>query len=348
MRLTKQFWLSLAAIGGLLVSVAWMAGLFSSKVAPGNKAPTTAYLGETLRVTTSLLTLSERAPGSVVAKENTIIASRLLAQLKTLTVRAGDKVTQGQRLASLDDADLTAQVAQVQAEQDANNAQLQQAQKQLERAQALLQQGLVAINQVDEWRAKVDELLARRNALQQQLTAAQVALGYATIHAPFSGTVVERLVEPGTIVAPGTALLSLYNPAQLQVQAAVREQQAAHLQVGDSLTIYVPAAKLTQQATISEVVPVADSNARSFLVKLDMGLLPGVIPGMFAELEYPLEQRPAIMIPAALVQQYGQLDMVQVVENGQLSRRYVRLGRSLGAEVEVLSGLNVGDTLAAL
>ncbi|WP_462165023.1 efflux RND transporter periplasmic adaptor subunit [Pseudoalteromonas xiamenensis] len=346
MRLSNKIALPIAAIVGLLIAVAWMAGLFADKTPAGLKEQQQAFKGSIQNVSVELLNVTERAPGSIVAKENTLVASRLLAQLKTLTVRAGDKVEQGQILARLDDADLKAQVSQVKAEQDANTAQLQQAKKQLERSQALLEQGLVAINQVDEWRAKVDELNARQNALSQQLTAAEIALGFSQIQAPISGTVVERLVEPGSIVAPGTALLSLYNPAQLQVQAAVREQQAAHMQVGDKLKVYVPATSLTQYATISEIVPVADSSARTFLVKLDMGLLPSVVPGMYAQIEYQLEQRPALLIPSHLVKQYGQLDMVQVVDNGILSRRYIRLGDAFGDKVEVISGLSKEDKLA--
>jgi RND family efflux transporter MFP subunit len=346
MRISKQLGLPVVAISGLLIAVAAMAGLFADKTPAGTKEPANPYAGSVVAVSVGLLNVTERAPGSIVAKENTIIASRLLAELKTLNVRAGDKVTQGQVIARLDDADLKAQVSRVKAEQDANDAQLQQAKKQLARTQTLLEQGLVAINQVDEWRARVDELTARENALAQQLTAAEVALGFSVIEAPFSGTVVERLVEPGTIVAPGSAIISLYNPAQLQVQAAVREHQAAHMQVGDKLKVYVSATDLAQYATISEIVPVADSNARNFMVKLDMGLMPAVIPGMYAQIEYSLEQRSAITIPSFLVKQYGQLDMVEVVEEGQLSRRYIRLGDKLGDKVEVISGLAEGDKLA--
>ncbi|CCQ09331.1 putative multidrug efflux system (AcrA/AcrE family) protein [Pseudoalteromonas luteoviolacea B = ATCC 29581] len=346
MRLTKQVGLPAVAILGLLIAVAWMAGLFSDKTPAGVKPIAEPYTGSVVNVDAILKEVTERAPGSVVAKENTLIASRLLAQLKSLNVRAGDKVVQGQTIARLDDADLKAQVSQVKAEQDANDAQLSQATKQLERSLTLLNQGLVAINQVDEWRAKVNELTARKNALEQQLTAANVALGFSVIQVPFAGTVVERLVEPGAIVSPGMPIVSLYNPAQLQVQASVREHQAAHMRLGDRLKVYVPATDLVQYATISEIVPVADSNARNFLVKLDMGLLPDVIPGMYAQIEYTLEQRPALMIPAYLVKQFGQLEMVQVVEEGQVSRRFVRLGKHIGDQVEVLSGLGKHDKLA--
>ncbi|AZZ99802.1 efflux RND transporter periplasmic adaptor subunit [Pseudoalteromonas sp. R3] len=335
----------IAAILLLLLAVAWMAGLFNRATPPGEKRLTPAPQLTTHVVEQRLVHDVEEIPGSVIAKHNTVVASRVLAQLKSLTVRSGDTIQAGQLIATLDDADLRAQLRAVKAQQQANLAQLTQARKQLARAQALQLKGLVAHNQVDEWQTQVNELTARESVLQQQYRGAEVALSYTQVKAPISGTLVARLQEPGAMLNPGSPLVSIYNPAQLQVEVSVRERLLTELTVGARHQISIPAAEATQYATISELVPVADSGARSFTVKLDMQWMQGVIPGMYAMLKLPVAPRPAVLIPKSLVQQYGQLSKVEVLHNGQVQSRFIRLGNEYGDEVEVVSGLLAGEHL---
>ncbi|CAM4263756.1 efflux RND transporter periplasmic adaptor subunit [Pseudoalteromonas byunsanensis] len=335
-----------SALIGLLVIVAYMAGMFDEVVTAGTKPIPQAYQGEEYVVSESAVVHHEVVNANVTAKVNTLVASRLLAQLKSLNVRAGQSVSAGELLAEIDDADLQARASQVKAQQDALAVQLKQARKQLERSETLQSQGLVAVNVVDEWRAKVNELQAQHQALAQQLEGALVALSDTQILAPIDGTVVERLQEPGAMLTPGTPIVALYNPAQLQVTAAVREQQASHLQLSEKLKIHIPASGMTQYATVSEIVPVADSNARRFMVKLDIELANNVKPGMYAQLYLPEKPRMHVLIPRQLIKRYGQLTMVEVVEQRQLHKRFIRLGQVIDNQVEVLAGLEAGEILA--
>ncbi|MCF6437529.1 efflux RND transporter periplasmic adaptor subunit [Pseudoalteromonas sp. MMG022] len=338
--------LPISALIGLLVIVAYMAGIFDKVVMPGTKPMPQAYQGAEYVVDERAIIHNEMVNANITAKVNTLVASRLLAQLKSLHVRAGQNVNAGELLATIDDADLKANASRVRAQQDAVGVQLKQANKQLMRSETLQNQGLVAENVVDEWRTKVNELKAQQLALAQQLEGALVALSDTQILAPIDGIVVERLQEPGAMLTPGTPIVALYNPAQLQVTAAVREQLASHLQLGDKLKIHIPANGMTQYVSVSEIVPVADSNARRFMVKLDIELAKNVKPGMYAQLFIPTKPQMHILIPRELVKRYGQLTMVEVVEQGQLHRRFVRLGQEVGNQVEVLTGLAVGEILA--
>ncbi|NOU52934.1 efflux RND transporter periplasmic adaptor subunit [Pseudoalteromonas sp. JBTF-M23] len=346
----KKLVLPASALAMLLVVVAYLAGLFNDAVPEGVKSTPAEYQGERYKVSEKRVSHHEIVNANVIAKVNTLVSSRLLAQLKTLNVRAGQSVKAGQLLATIDDADLQARVSQAQAQQDAIAAQLKQAKKQLARNESLQAQGLVAENMVDEWRTKVNELVAQELALSEQLEGAKVALSDTKILAPIDGTVVDRLQEPGAMLTPGMAIVSLYNPAQLQVSAPIREQLASKLTLGDELKIHVPASGMTQYAKISEIVPVADSNARRFMIKLDIELAENVKPGMYAQLYLPPVYQTQVVISKQLVKRYGQLTMVEVVERGQVQRRFVRLGTELdGAlegEVVVLTGLSAGEVLA--
>lgn len=342
----NQIIVPVIAIAALLLMVVWLAGGFQEKLAPGEKVQQLQYQGKRYTVQASSVAIIELVPASVVAKENTLVSSRLLAELKTLSVRAGDKVVAGQLIATLDDAELKAELQRVAAQQAANSAKLVQAKKQLARSKSLNEKGLIAINQVDEWQASVDELQAQGRALQEALRSAQVALGYTQIIAPISGKVVERLQEPGSTVSPGSTIVSLFNPLQLQIEASIREAQVKHIQLGSEIKVRIPALEVTQMARVSEIVPVADSQARSFVIKLDMPLMRSVVPGMYAVVELVLGERSAIQIPTQMISKHGQLAMVEVVENGQRYKRYIRLGEERSNKTIVITGLNEGDQLA--
>jgi len=64
---------------------------------------------------------------------------------------------------------------------------------------------------------------------------------------------------------------------------------------------------------------------------------------MFGRLLIPLDDESVLVIPRSAVQQVGQLELVEIVEDGRLRRRAVKLGRLFGDEVEVLSGLREGE-----
>jgi len=73
---------------------------------------------------------------------------------------------------------------------------------------------------------------------------------------------------------------------------------------------------------------------------------PGVYSGMFGRIEIPLEDEELLVVPAAAILQVGQLDLVDLVVDGRLQRRSVRLGRPLDGRTEVLAGLKEGDRVA--
>jgi RND family efflux transporter MFP subunit len=340
---------SLLALCVVIVAVLYMAGSFSDKQAAGLKAAkANDYQGQRVTVELQQIARSEWVPGSIIAKQNTQISSRVMAQIERLNVRAGDKVNQGDLLVSLQQDDFKAQLAQSDAQINAIQASLTQAQKQLTRIESIYAQGLVSLSELDNARANFDSLSANLIAAKQQHTQAKVALGYTRITAPISGVVVERLVEPGDTVTPGQALIGLYNPQQLQVEFNVRESQAVKLQLGQRLTIKLPALNLTKAATVAEIVPVADSNARSLLIRLDFDASAGVMPGLYAQLALPLANEQGVLVERNWVHEFGQLNMVYVInsDNAQIERRFVRLGDMIGTKQHVIAGLNPGDTLA--
>ncbi|WP_404342142.1 efflux RND transporter periplasmic adaptor subunit [Pseudoalteromonas mariniglutinosa] len=338
---------SIIALLVIIVAVLYMAGSFSEKQAAGVKAQAaTDYQGQ--RVTLSMvdLTRNEQVPGTVIAKQNTQISSRIMAQVEDLSVRAGDKVNKGDTLITLQQDDFKAQLAQSDAQITAIQASLTQAKKQLQRVNDLYGKGLVSVSDFDDAKAKFDNLTANLTAAKQQQAQAQVALGFTRIKAPISGVVVERLVEPGDTATPGMPLLALYNPQQLQLAFNVREHQAIKMQLGQTLKVTLPSLNIAAEAMVTEIVPVADSAARSMLIRLELPTQSNLMPGLYAQLHLPLNTEQGILIEPSWLHEYGQLAMVYVINQQKIERRFVRLGEVINAKQHIIAGLNPGDTLA--
>lgn len=336
-----------AALFVIIMAVFYMAGSFSDKQTAGLKeSQTTNYQGERVTVTLQSIAGTEQVPGSVIAKQNTQISSHVMAQVEQLKVRAGDKVAKGDLLIMLKQDDFKAALAQSSANINAVQASLTQAKKQLARMIDLNAQGLVSVSELDDAKAKFENLTANLAVAKQQQTQAQVSLNYTRITAPISGVVVERLTEPGDTATPGKPLITLYNPLQLQLEFNVREQQAVKLRVGNSLNVVLPSLDITTPATVSEIVPVADNAARSLLIRLEADAQLGLMPGLYAQLQLPIKSTQGVLIDPRWVHEFGQLNMVYVLENETLVKRFVRLGSIINNQQHVIAGLKAGDVLA--
>jgi RND family efflux transporter MFP subunit len=158
---------------------------------------------------------------------------------------------------------------------------------------------------------------------------AEIFLGYATVQVPIAGTVIDKKVSAGDTVSPGQTLAIMYNPKNMQMVATVRESLAQYLQVGQKLPARLDTLDIQCQATISEIVPEAQADSRSFQVKVTGRCPPNVYSGMFGRIFVPLEDEEVLVVPAPAVRRVSQLEVVEVVEDGTIHRRSVQLGRKL-------------------
>ncbi|WP_299074330.1 efflux RND transporter periplasmic adaptor subunit [uncultured Paraglaciecola sp.] len=341
----KKWGIPIIAMTGLLLVVAWMAGLFTHKVAPATLQHSASSNLNSFTVSYTTEPVFESIPASIKAREATLVSSQILARIENIHVRAGDKVTQGQLLVSLESNSLKAQLAQASAMVEASQALLTEAKTSFERAQTLQSDGLLSQSELDNTAAYFYRLRSEHMAATQAKQAAQTALDYSKITSPFSGVVVERATEPGNMASPGQLLLSLYDPLTLQIEANVRESLATQLALGRKVSIKVDSLGKNFTATIVEIVPAADPFARAFLIKAGLEFDPNLRPGMFAKMMVENGSTQVLTIPLTYVKSFGQLDIVWLLKNEQLSRRFIRLGKSKGDQIEVISGLIPGDTL---
>ena len=178
---------------------------------------------------------------------------------------------------------------------------------------------------------------------RQVLEEARIVEAYATVRAPLSGRVIDKKVNAGDTVSPGQMLVTMYDPSHMQMVACVRESLALRLKVGEQVPARLDTLGYDCHSTVSEIVPEAQAESRSFHVKVTVPCPPNVYSGMFGRILIPLEDEDLLVVPAAAVRRVGQLDEVDVVADAVLSRRAVQLGRTLDEGLEVLSGLKEGE-----
>jgi membrane fusion protein (multidrug efflux system) len=343
---TKKLLIPILTVAGLLLVVAWMAGVFTNQIVPDLLERQTDKVLSIYTVKTITKPVLESIPAGIKAREATLLSSQILARIENIHVRAGDKVEKGQLLVTLESEGLTAQLAQSIAMQDSAQALLTEAKANFERAQTLKGKGLVSQSELDNAVASFRRYSSELVAAQQRKQAAQTAVEYSKINSPFSGVVVARSSEPGDMASPGQLLLSLYDPLTLQVEADVRESLATQLEIGRKISVRIDSLNKNFNVEVVEIVPAADPNARSFLVKAGMHFDPNLRPGMFARMLIEDGTKEMMLIPLDYIKSFGQLDMVLIVKDGAVNRRFVRLGKTDLQQVEVISGLTPGEVLA--
>ncbi len=349
--LIRTLLLAVAFTAVVIVLLLWLAGAFERKIdARAADARRTRLLANAQTEPARMLTVpaTEPAVGTIRAVYQTSVAAKLLAKVSAIHVQAGQTVKDQEVLVRLDDADLQARLRQAEAAVAAAEASRAQAQIEFERVERLFQQG----NETRLERERAGTLLqtaeARLEEARQARAEAETILSYATIRSPMDGRVVDKLVEVGDMVNPGQPLLTLYDPARMQLVASVRESLTQRLAVGQDIGVHIDALNKTCLGRISEIVPEAEAATRSFAVKVTGPCPEGIYSGMFGRLLIPLDEQQVLVIPRGAVRRVGQLDLVDVAaetpeQPATLQRRAVQLGREFGADVEVLAGLRAGE-----
>jgi HlyD family secretion protein len=238
-------------------------------------------------------------------------------------------------------------MAQLQAEGAVSQSRLDEANTALDSAQARVAQTEAGIRQAQ---AAIVQSQAAVNRAESSVTSASASESYGMVIAPFDGVVVQKLAYEGEMAAPGTALLKIENPNKLQLEISVPEANLQFVRVGQSVRVRVDAVNQTFDATIGQIVPAADPNSRSFLVKVPLNYPGKLISGMFGRIALASGgQQDSILIPINALIQRGQLQGVYVVDTSAIHLtavlRWVKTGQQKDNQVEIVSGLTTGDRI---
>jgi len=314
-----------------------------------------------------------QASGTVRARYSAAIAAKIAANILEVHVQAGDHVQAGQTLIVLDSRDLEANLRRSEAARaEAQNAidetesaitaaraNFELAQATHKRFQDLLASASVSQQEFDESQARLrsaeatlgmaaskrQQIGARRSQAEAEIAAESVALGYATLTAPFAGLVTERKADPGSLATPGAPLLTLEREGNPRLEASIDESRLSLVRAGESVAVEIDSLNRTVTGRVAEVVPAVDAATRSFTVKIDLPALPGLRSGMFGRAAFAAGKRGALLVPQSAVLERGQIRSVYVLEGDKARLRLVTLGEGRDSQREVLSGLTAGERI---
>ncbi len=349
MKVAGQIIAILAGVGILAVVMLGLAGGFSPKIAPGQRPlPEEGLPAATVyTVGTEEVPAIERASGTLRARSETSVSARITATVVTMNLRAGDSVREGDVIATLDDRDLRARVAQARDTVVAVRARLEEARSEFERQRELVASGVSAQAALDTAAASFNALRAESERAERSLEEAETNLSFATILAPINGRAIDRLVEPGDLVTPGRPIVRLYDPRSLRLEANVRETLATTLAYGDQLDVLIDATGERLAGTVDEIVPQSESGSRTFLVKVAIPPADNHYPGMFGRLFLPTGTETKLFIPRTAIREFGQITFVLVQEaDGEVYRRFVLCGLEGDDDrLAIRSGLEPGEQI---
>ncbi|RJR35402.1 MAG: efflux RND transporter periplasmic adaptor subunit [Deltaproteobacteria bacterium] len=250
-------------------------------------------------------------------------------------VREGDRVKRGERLVTIGRSGAAA--AQVTAAAES----VKEQQAELNRTKILVQSGAVPGSQLDTARAKYEGSRAL-------LAKARESAGDYSVAAPWDGVVSKVLVKDGDFVAPRAPLVEMYDPHSLVIRLAVPEAQATEVFKGTPATVQLDAYPgKTFEGKVSLVYPDLDTRMRTRTAEVKLEVPVALIPGMFARLKLTLQtaaETVAVPTDAVLVLPNGE-KVAYVLKDGKAQRRVVQTGLETAGKVQVVSGLQPGETV---
>ena len=154
---------------------------------------------------------------------------------------------------------------------------------------------------------------------------------------------------PWELASPGQPLLKMENPRQLRLEATVAEGDLKSVSRGDKIPILIDALGTQALAGIvSQILPAGDPQTHTFMVKVDLPNTPGLKTGMFGRFQLDKGTAPTILVPSSAVVERGELTGVFAIGSDQVARlRWVKAGRRFEKQIEILSGVNVGERVLA-
>jgi RND family efflux transporter MFP subunit len=345
-----------------------------TQASPGPELPTVAVAKATRTdLSNDLVLTAEFEPFQEID-----VMAKVSGYIKEINVDIGDRVKEGQLLATLEIPEMQDDLTRASAAIDEANAELATARDELQRAQSAhdmahlsynrildvskKEPGLVPQQEVDEAHsrdlvseAQVSGAKSHIAASEQRIRVSQAEQGrfktvyqYAVITAPFAGVVTKRYANKGSLIQAGTAsqsqampVIRLSENGLLRLALPVPESAVALVHLGELVDVKVSAANRTFPGRVARFADKVDSSTRTMKTEVDVAN-PGLvlIPGMYAEADLTTEQRKqALSIPVEAVDGSGDSASVDVVDSaGAIQVIPVRLGIESAQRIEVRSG----------
>jgi membrane fusion protein (multidrug efflux system) len=271
--------------------------------------------------------------GTLVANQEVTVASELLRKVVQVHAKEGNYVGAGTLLFQLDDADLQAQLERLRQQEKLaalNEARL----KDLIEHDAAVQQDY-------------DQAMTNLNVLKAEIRALAVTIDKTRIRAPFNGRIGIVRVYTGALVSPNTVLTNIVDDTKVKIEFAVPEKYANLVTIGKAQRFTVESDTVTYAAIVVAKESKMNDQTRTLLVEA-IGANPHgkLVSGQSARLVLALHtSNDALKVPSQALMPSAQGYAVYVAHNNKVQLAPVEIGQRGDLEVQILKGLNKGDTV---
>ncbi|OOG72730.1 efflux RND transporter periplasmic adaptor subunit [Flavobacterium sp. A45] len=300
------------------------------------------------------------ASGKIEAENSANLSTRMMGYVTKLHVQVGQKVDAGQLMVSINNTDLQAKKAQVDASILQATAGYNNAKKDYDRFVNLFKQQSASQKELDDMTARYEMAKAGLEGAKQMRNEVMAQFSYSNITAPFAGVVTNTFVKEGDMANPGMPLVSVEGASRLQVTAMVSENDIAAIKKGMAVKVLVKSSNESLNGKVNEVSVSAKNTGGQYLVKINLDKTDSsVLSGMFVNVQFPVpntmhpsdseqakqtKTNEKVLVPESALVQQGQLTGIYTIGTGNIAiLRWLRIGKNFGNQVEVLSGLSANE-----
>jgi HlyD family secretion protein len=323
----------------------------------GGRGPLTVELAKVYRTP---LAQEITVVGNLIGEATVSVVPRTAGRLQDVTVKLGDRVNRGQRIAKIEDFEIVEQVKQAEAAQEVamatirqREADLQLAETNVERSRSLFERQLLPKQTLDDNEARYQAALAQLDLARAQNTQSKarldelrINLANTVITSPVTGFVAKRNADPGAFVSQQAPVADVVDITSVRLVANVVEKDLKELESGNNASVEVdafPGEKFSGR--IARVSPVLDPATRTAPLEIE---IPNptfrLKPGMYARVGITTEiKKEALVLPSSAVVDLGGRRGIFQLQNDVAVFRTVQVGSEQGLIVEILAGLKEGD-----
>lgn len=271
--------------------------------------------------------------GTLLSNEEVELQSEISGKLTHIFFNEGKRVKKGQVLVKINDSELQATLKK-------NKSRELLARDREYRFKQLLEKNLTSQQEYDLQLSELNSVLA-----DVEFTEAQIAK--TEIIAPFDGIIGLRSVSVGSYISPQTKIASLQSTNPMKVDFSVPQKYFGQIKEGKKILVKLSSTKKVYEGKIFAVEPKIDQNTRTLQVRAIVPNEKGELtPGAYVEIDVVLEDiESSILIPTETIVPDFEGEKVFVYKNGKASSQIVHIGVRTEREIQILSGLNIGDSL---
>ena len=284
--------------------------------------------------------------GAVEPVKKSVIASEIEGIVESFPAEEGVYVNKGDVIAKFVTTNIEIDLKESKASKSEAQARYALAKQDQERFEELEKKGVASVKQHDDARAEKNAWGARINQFQAQIESHQYDIEKSEIKAPFSGYITEEFTEVGEWVQKGGPVVELIDTETVEIRIDMPERYVSRIKKNGIVTVNFDAVPDTSvEGEITSLVPQADSESRTFPVKVTLDNTEGVVKsGMVARVSFPVgEPTNLTLVPKDAVVSQNNATFVYVVVDGAVQPIPVTTGIAYQDMIEVIGPLQVGQ-----